>query len=297
MNILVSGATGLIGSAFTKAASGAGYTVIPLARKKSFGAIAWDPAVGTIDAAALEGFDAVVHLAGENIAGGRWNAARKKRILDSRVKGTQLLCNTLAQLQRRPAVLVSASAIGFYGDCGDRVLTENSPAGSDFLGNVCKEWERATEPAAKAGIRVVNLRTGIVLAAEGGALQKMLTPFKIGLGGKIGSGRQYMSWIDIQDEVNVILHCIVRESMRGPVNSVGPAPVTNSEFTDTLGKVLGRPTIFPLPGFVARGLLGEMADALLLSSQRVEPEKLVSEGFNFRHRSLEESLRRILKKR
>jgi uncharacterized protein (TIGR01777 family) len=296
MKILVSGATGLIGTAFVKAATGAGATVTPLTRTKAAGSITWDPAVGTIDAAALEGFDAVVHLAGENIAAGRWSAAQKKRILDSRVQGTQLLSKTLAQLQRRPSVLVSASAIGFYGNAGDRVLTENSPAGSDFLSNVCREWERATEPAAKAGIRVVHLRTGIVLAAEGGALKKMLTPFKLGLGGKIGSGRQYMSWIDIQDHVNVILHCLMRDSARGPVNSVSPAPVTNSEFTDKIGKVLGRPTIFPLPAFVARGLFGEMADALLLSSQRVEPEKLEAEGFNFRYRTLEESLRHVLKK-
>jgi uncharacterized protein (TIGR01777 family) len=296
MKILVSGATGLIGSALVQAATGAGYSVTPLTRKKTPGAITWDPSVGTIDAAALEGFDAIVHLAGENIAAGRWTAAQKKRILDSRVRGTQLLANTLAQLQRRPAVLISASAIGVYGDAGDRVLTESSPVGSDFLATVCREWERATEAASKAGVRVVHLRTGIVLAREGGALKKMLTPYKIGLGGKIGSGRQYMSWIDIQDQVNVILHCLTRDSVRGPVNSVAPSPVTNSEFTDTLGKVLGRPTVIPLPGFVARGLMGEMADALLLSSQRVEPEKLRADGFNFRFRNLEESLRHVLRK-
>jgi uncharacterized protein (TIGR01777 family) len=309
MKILVSGASGLIGSALTKAASSAGHTITPLARKMSGanaspvgrshqerlpGAVHWDPAAGTIDASALEGFDAVVHLAGESIAAARWTAEQKKRILDSRVQGTRLLSNTLAQLQRRPPVLVSASAVGFYGDSGDRVLREDSPPGNDFLANVCREWEQATEPASKAGIRVVHLRSGMVLAKEGGALPKMLLPFKMGVGGKIGPGTQYMSWIDLEDEARVILHCISHDSTRGPVNSVGPSPVTNLEFTKTLGRVLSRPTVFPLPGFMARILLGEMADALLLSSQRVQPAKLNAGGFNFRYQTLESSLRHIL---
>jgi uncharacterized protein (TIGR01777 family) len=296
MKILVSGASGLIGSALAKAASSAGHTVTPLARRRAPNAIHWDPAAGTLDKASIEGFDAVVHLAGESIAAGRWTAEQKKRILDSRVQGTRLLSNTLAQLQRRPSVLVSASAIGFYGDCGDRVLREDSPPGTDFLAKVCREWEQATESAAKAGIRVVHLRSGMVLAKEGGALAKMLLPFKMGVGGRIGSGDQYMSWIDLEDEVRVILHCISNDSTRGPVNSVGPSPVTNLEFTKTLGRVLSRPTVFPLPGFMARIMLGEMADALLLSSQRVEPARLTAEGFDFRHRNLEGSLRRILAK-
>jgi uncharacterized protein (TIGR01777 family) len=295
MKILVSGATGLIGSAFVKIANAAGHSTTALTRKKAPGAIPWDPAVGTLDAAAIEGFDAVVHLAGENIAAGRWTTAQKKRILDSRVQGTRLLSNSLAQLQRRPSVMVSASAVGFYGDCGDRLLREDSPPGNDFLANVCREWEQATEAASKAGIRVVHLRSGVVLAKEGGALAKMLPPFKMGVGGKIGSGRQYMSWIDLEDEAGVILHCISRDSMRGPVNSVGPSPVTNLEFTRTLGRVLSRPTVLPLPAFAARLLLGELADGLLLASQRVEPAKLTAEGFVFRHRNLEETLRRILK--
>ncbi len=294
MRILVSGASGLIGAAFAQAALSAGHAVTPLTRTKSPGSVLWDPSAGALSAAAVEGFEAVVHLAGENIAAGRWTSAQKRRILDSRVLGTQLLSSTLAKLQHRPSVLISASAIGFYGNCGDRVLTEDSPSGSDFLANVCREWERATEPAAKAGIRVVHLRTGIVLAREGGALKKMLLPFRMGVGGKIGSGRQYMSWIDLQDEVDVILHCITDASVHGPVNSVGPSPVTNSEFTAALGRVLGRPTIFPLPAFAARMVLGEMADALLLASQRVEPAKLTAAGFNFRHRNLEDTLRRIL---
>jgi uncharacterized protein (TIGR01777 family) len=294
MKILVSGASGLIGSAFVKLAKTAGHSTTALTRKTTPGAIRWDPAVGTLDAAAVEGFDAVVHLAGENIAAGRWTAAQKKRILDSRVQGTRLLSNTLAQLQRRPAVMVSASAVGYYGDCGDRVLREDSPPGADFLANVCREWEQATEAASKAGIRVVHLRSGVVLAKEGGALAKMLLPFKMGVGGKIGSGRQYMSWIDLEDEAGVILHCISHDSTRGPVNSVGPSAVTNLEFTKTLGRVLSRPTVFPLPAFAARLMLGELADGLLLSSQRVEPAKLTAEGFAFRHRNLEETLRRIL---
>lgn len=297
MKILVSGASGLIGSGVRQAASGKGHTVTPLTRKGTPslpGAIEWNPSKGTLDARALEGFDAVVHLAGESIAAGRWTSAQKQRILESRVLGTRLLSNTLAQLQRPPSVVVSASAVGFYGDCGDRVLREDSPPGNDFLANVCREWERATESASKAGIRVVNLRSGMVLAQEGGALPKMLLPFKLGVGGKIGSGKQFMSWIDLEDEVSVILHCIAHDSIRGPVNSVGPSPVTNLEFTKTLGRVLSRPTLFPLPAPIARLMLGEMADGLLLSSQRAEPAKLTADGFSFRHRNLEESLRKIL---
>jgi uncharacterized protein (TIGR01777 family) len=265
-----------------------------LSRKKIPGSIHWDPSTNTLDAAALEGFDAVVHLAGESIAAGRWTAAQKKRILDSRVQGTRLLANTLAQLQRRPSVMVSASAVGFYGDCGDRILREDSPPGNDFLATVCREWEASTEAATKAGIRVVHLRSGVVLAKEGGALAKMLLPFKMGVGGRIGSGRQYMSWIDLEDEVGVILHCLSHESLRGPVNSVGPSPVTNAEFTKALGRALSRPTIFPLPAFMARVILGEMADALLLSSQRVEPTKIEAAGFRFQHTNLDQTLRRIL---
>jgi len=297
MKILVSGASGLIGSAVRQAASVKGHAVTPLTRKRTPalpGAIEWDPSAGMLNAQVLEGFDAVIHLAGESIAAGRWTAAQKQRILDSRVQGTQLLSNTLAQLQRRPSVMVSASAVGFYGDCGDRVLREDSPPGNDFLANVCREWEQATESASKAGIRVVHLRSGMVLANEGGALPKMLLPFKLGVGGKVGSGKQYMSWIDLEDEVSVILHCISHDSIRGPVNSVGPSPVTNLEFTKALGRVLSRPTLFPLPAPIARLLLGEMADGLLLSSQRAEPAKVTADGFSFSHPNLEDSLRRIL---
>lgn len=256
--------------------------------------VRWDPEAGTLDNAGLEGSDAVVHLAGESIASRRWTAAQKARILNSRVKGTELLASALSKMNRRPSVMISASAVGVYGNRADAKLTEATSPGSDFLANVCREWEHATTAASTAGIRVVHLRTGVVLAKEGGALPKMVTPFRIGLGGKIGSGRQYMSWIDLEDEAQVILHCLQKDSLQGPVNSVGPSPVTNAEFTKTLGRVLSRPSILPLPAPVARLILGEMADGLLLSSQRVEPTKLLSSGYVFRHTNLEETLRRIL---
>jgi uncharacterized protein len=296
MKILISGASGLIGSALARAAIAAGHTVIPLVRKRGTpSSVHWDPEAGTLDPASLEGTDAVVHLAGESIASRRWTKAQKARILDSRVRGTQLLASTLSRMKRTPAVMVSASAIGVYGDCGERILTESSPVGNDFLAGVCREWERATAAASSAGIRVVHLRTGIVLSRDGGALPKMATPFTFGAGGKIGSGRQYMSWIDLEDEAQVILHCLQTESLKGPVNSVGPTPATNSEFTKALGRALSRPSILPLPAFAARLLLGEMADALLLSSQRVEPLKLRSSGYVFRSTNLEDTLRRILR--
>jgi uncharacterized protein len=296
MKILISGSTGLIGSALLRAAASAGYTVIPLVRKRGVdSSVYWDPDAGTIDSAALEGVDCVVHLAGESIASGRWTAARKARILGSRVKGTTLLASALARMNRRPSVLVSGSAIGAYGDCGDRILTEESPMGSDFLAGVCREWENATTPASNAGIRVVHLRTGIVLAKDGGALPKMVLPFKLGVGGRIGSGMQYMSWIDLEDEVQVILHCIKKESIHGPINSTATLPVRNAEFTKVLGRVLSRPTVLSMPAFMARLVLGEMADALLLSSQRIEPAKLVASGYTFRRPNLEDTLRRILR--
>jgi uncharacterized protein len=296
MKILISGASGLIGSALTRAAVEAGHTVVALVRKPGTpSTVHWDPERGTIDTAGLEGSDAIVHLAGESIASRRWTPAQKDRILDSRVKGTELLASAVARMNRRPSVMISSSAIGVYGDCGDVVLTESTPPGSDFLASVCREWERATAAAANAGIRVVQLRTGIVLAKSGGALAKMVTPFKLGVGGRIGSGTQYMSWIDLDDEVQVILHCIQKETLQGAVNSVGPSPVTNAEFTKTLARVLSRPSLFPLPEFAARLILGEMADGLLLASQRVQPTKLLSSGYVFRHTNLEETLRRILR--
>jgi len=295
MKILVTGASGLVGSALVPLLAGGGHEVARLGRSTPGpGDIRWDPDAGVLDAAALEGFDGVIHLAGENIAAGRWNAARKRRIKDSRVRGTRLLAETLAGLERPPRVLVSASAIGFYGDRGDKELSEESPAGTGFLTEVCREWEAATEAAAGKGIRVVHARLGVVLSRDGGALAKMLTPFKLGAGGIVGSGRQYMSWITLEDTVAALAHLLVTETAAGPVNVVAPAPVTNREFTKALGRALRRPTLFPLPAFVARVVFGEMADALLLGSTRVKPASLLDSGYVFRHGSLEEGLRAVL---
>jgi hypothetical protein len=236
----------------------------------------------------------VVHLAGENIASGRWNAARKARIRDSRVEGTALLARTLAELENPPSVLVCASAIGYYGDRGDEVLTEDSIPADDFLGTVCREWEAASAPAAEAGIRVVSLRFGVILARSGGALAKMLTPFKMGAGGKVGSGQQFMSWISLDDAVRTIDHAIATSDLSGPVNAVSPNPVTNAEFTRALGGELRRPTVLPMPAFAARLAFGEMADALLLASARVQPKRLVESGFEFRHPEIAPALRAVL---
>jgi uncharacterized protein (TIGR01777 family) len=243
----------------------------------------------------LEDFDAVVHLAGESIVG-RWTPEKKARILESRAKGTRLLCESLADLRSRPIVLVSASAIGYYGDRGDQVMDEESSAGSLFLSKVAKAWEAATDAARRNGIRVVNLRIGFVLGKAGGGLATMLLPFKLGVGGRVGSGRQYMSWIAIDDVVGAISHAILSDSLRGPVNAVAPNPVTNREFTKTLGRVLWRPTIFPLPAFAARLVMGEMADDLLLASTRVKPSRLLSSGYEFRFPQLEGALRHVLGK-
>ncbi|MDE0214931.1 MAG: TIGR01777 family oxidoreductase, partial [Deltaproteobacteria bacterium] len=258
------------------------------------GDVRWDPEGGLLDAGALEGVDGVVHLAGENIATGRWTAEKKRRIRESRVRGTRLLAETLAGLERSPRVLVSASAIGFYGDRGDEELSETSPAGAGFLPDVCREWEVATEAAQGKDIRVVHARLGVVLSTGGGALAKMLTPFKLGAGGIIGNGRQYMSWITLDDTVAALGHLLATDSVAGPVNVVAPGAVTNHEFTKTLGRVLRRPTLFPMPAFAARLAFGEMADALLLASTRVKPAALLESGYAFRHDSLEEGLRHVI---
>ena len=295
MKILVSGSSGLVGTKLTSLLTAEGHDVTALVRRQAGSAeIRWDPAAGELDASALEGFDGVVHLAGENIAAGRWTAAKKQRIRDSRVDSTRLLCQTLAGLEQRPAVLVNASAIGYYGDRGDQQLAEDSPAGDGFLPDVCQAWEASTQPAADEGIRVVRLRIGVVLSVDGGALQKMLLPFRLGAGGKVGSGGQYWSWISIDDLVGVIHHALMTESLSGAVNAVAPQPVTNLQFTKTLGRVLGRPTIFPMPAFAARLALGEMANDLLLASARVVPAKLNESGYAFRHPDLESALRRVL---
>jgi uncharacterized protein (TIGR01777 family) len=297
MKILVSGSHGLIGSAFVREAERAGDEVVRLVRtaaRVTEGAVPWDTARGRLDPARLEGFDAVVHLAGENIAG-RWTAAKKNRIRESRVLGTRLLCGALAGVTKPPRVVVCASAIGFYGDRGDEILHESSPTGKGFLSQTCREWEAAAGPAIDTGIRVAQLRFGVVLDRGGGALARMLLPFRLGLGGRIGSGHQYMSWVSLDDAAGMIRHAIETESMSGPVNAVAPQPVTNAGFTRTLGKVLRRPTPFPMPAFAARLAFGEMAEALLLASTRVVPTRLQESGYGFLHSDLEAALRHILK--
>jgi uncharacterized protein (TIGR01777 family) len=300
MNILVSGSTGLVGTALIPLLTTSGHEVIRLVRSKSKAPskelIHWDPDANYIDAAGLEGIDAIVHLAGESIASGRWNPAKKARIRDSRVRGTRLLCDTLTHLANPPKTMICASAIGFYGDRGEELLTEASSSGTGFLAEVCRDWEAACEPARKKGLRVVNLRFGVVLSPAGGALEKMLPPFKMGVGGIIGNGRQYMSCIALDDVIGSIAHALVTPALSGPVNVVCPQPVTNREFTKALGIVLGRPTILPLPAFAAKLALGEMADELLLASTRVQPTKLLETGYEFRYPTVESSLRHVLGK-
>jgi len=296
-NILISGASGFVGAHLTKFLLEKGYKVKKLTRAVQGSAgnlVYWNPAKGEIELEALEGLDAVVHLAGENIAG-RWTEKKKAKIESSRVQGTKFLSESLVKLNKKPEVLIAASAIGYYGNSGDEILTEESAKGSGFLADVGVKWEQATQPAAEAGIRVCNVRIGLVLGRDGGALEKMLFPFKLGLGGKIGDGNQYWSWIAIDDLVGIIYYLLSSQDLKGPVNAVAPYPVTNSEFTFALGKVLNRPTILPLPGFVARGLLGEMAGATMLSSARVIPWKLLDSGYKFKYPKLEQALNSILK--
>ena len=295
--ILITGASGLIGSALVTTLESAGHQVIRAVRREVRDAakeLHWDPAGGELDPSVLAGVDAVVHLAGANIAGKRWSAAYKKILLDSRVAGTSLLSEAIAQADPKPKVLACASAIGIYGDRGDELLDETSPQGENFLPEVCMQWERACQPARDAGIRVANLRFGVVLSPAGGALAQMLTPFKLGTGGILGSGNQYFSWISLDDAVDAIQHVLQHDQLSGPVNLVAPSPVTNREFTKTLGKVLSRPTILPMPAFAARLLFGELADALLLASARVSPKALTESGYNFRHAELEPALRHLL---
>jgi uncharacterized protein len=295
LDVLVSGATGLLGSALVPALRNEGHGVRRLTRTggASEDTVRWDPSAGTIDVTGLEGIDAVVHLAGENIVR-RWTDAKKARIRDSRVRGTGLLAEMLAGLSTPPGVMVSASATGYYGDRGNELLTEESAPGNNFLAGVCQEWEAAASVAREAGIRVVHPRFGIVLSPEGGALGTTLPIFKLAGGGRIGSGGQYWAWITIDDVVGAILHVLNTESISGPVNVTVPDPPTNAEYTKTLGHVLGRPTVFPLPAPVARLALGQVADELLLASQRIEPVMLKESGYSYRYPELEGALRHLL---
>ncbi|MBP90825.1 MAG: TIGR01777 family protein [Planctomycetaceae bacterium] len=296
MKIAVSGSRGLVGSALLPLLERASHEVHRLVRGIPAGDdIGWDLKTGEIEHEKLAGLDAVVHLAGEGIAEGRWTAAKKARIRDSRVNGTRLVCEGLAKLERKPSVLVCASAIGYYGDRGDEKCDESAPPGVGFLPDVCTAWEDATLPAVHAGIRVVNLRIGVVLSTRGGALSKMLLHFKLGLGGIVGDGKQYWSWISLDDVVQATVHCIDADGIRGPVNGVAPNAVTNREFTKTLGRVLRRPTLFPMPAFAARLALGETADALLLCSAHVVPHVLQESGFQFQHEDLESALMQLLR--
>jgi len=297
MRVLVSGSHGLVGAALIDYLEGLGHEVGRLVRRRSGHSeqeVLWQPTEGEIECEALEAYDAVVHLAGENIAEGRWTEDKKTRIRESRVQGTTLLAQTLAQLENPPRVLVCASAIGYYGSRGDETLDESSAPGTGFLADVCKAWEAACEPARTAGIRVVNLRIGVVLSGEGGALTKMLLPFKLGLGGPLGDGSMYMSWITLDDLVRAIQHAIETPELEGPVNALAPEPVTNRTFTKTLGRVLRRPTILPVPSFALKAAAGEMANEMLLVSVRAVPNKLTSTGFEFRHPDLEQALRHCL---
>jgi hypothetical protein len=298
MKILISGSHGLVGTALMKSLEPEGHEVFRLVRyaPSSDAEIEWSPDRYSIALARIEGFDAVVNLAGESIAEGRWTEDKKQRIRESRVKGTKLLGDALANLTNSPKTFICASAIGYYGNRGDEILTETSAPGDDFLAKVCVEWEKATALAKEKGIRVLNTRFGVILDAHGGALAKMLPPFRAGLGGKIGSGKQWMSWIALDDVVGALKFALTNEGLSGPVNFVAPNPVTNAEFTNTLGKVLSRPTLFPIPAFGVRLLFGEMGEALLLAGQRVAPKRLMTEGYQFQYSQLDEALRHVLAK-
>lgn len=292
--ILVTGVSGPIGTALLPSLKARGYEVSRMVRRTPTGAdqIPWNP-LQPIAPETVSGFDAVIHLAGESIVG-RWTKTKKIKIRESRVAGTTALAEALARAGTKPQVFVCSSAIGYYGDRGSEVLHEKSGPGIGFLPDVCREWEAATQAAARAGIRTVQIRTGVVLSPKGGALGKMLPPFKMGVGGRIGDGRQWMSWIDVQDLVGAIHHILKSDLLQGPVNMVAPKPVTNAEFTKTLGSVLSRPVILPVPAFAVKLAFGEMGESVLLGSQRVEPAQLVMSGYPFRFKSLQTSLENIL---
>lgn len=296
LRIGITGSSGLVGTALREHLIAQEQEFVCLVRrqpKEELGEIFWSPESGKIDASGLEGVDAVVHLAGENIFG-RWTTTKKEKIRESRRRGTELLSRTLSELVKKPSVFLCVSGVHYYGDTGDRLIDESSPADDGFLSEVCRIWEDATDAASQAGIRTVRLRLGMVLSSRGGALKIMRTPFRLGLGGRLGSGRQYMSWIHIEDLIRVMEFAIRNEQVCGPVNAVAPLRVTNHEFTKTLGRVLHRPTFFCVPGFAAKLALGQMAEELLLSGRRVVPKKLEECGFEFRYPELSQALRREL---
>jgi hypothetical protein len=294
MKILISGSSGLIGSTAATALKSDGHNVVHLVRPgkpPNPGDVQWDPMRATVDVAALEGVEVVIHLSGAGIADGRWTEERKRLLRSSRIDTTRVLVDSLSRLKQKPRVLIVASAIGYYGNRGDEILTESSTTGTDFLALVCRDWEAEASRAAARGIRTVMLRTGVVLSGKGGALPKMLTPFKLGVGGRLGSGQQWMSWIAIEDVVGIIRNAIANEQVSGPVNVVAPNPVRNEEFTRLLAAMLHRPAIFPAPAFMLRLAMGEMADAVLLGSDRVKPERMLAAGYKFRFEILEPALR------
>ncbi len=298
MKILVTGSSGLVGSSLVPYLTGAGHFVARLVRHnpvRERGDILWEPVSAKIERAKLEGFDAVIHLAGENLLG-LWTSGRKQRLIASRVQATEFLSESLAALQQRPKILLSASAIGYYGSRGDQWLNEQTPAGTGFVAELCQDWERATAIAERAGLRVVNMRFGLVLSRRGGLLAQMLPLFRTGLGGPLGLGRQYMSWITMDDLLGVVQHLLSRDNLRGPINVVAPDPVTNRDFTRTLGRVLRRPALLPVPSPLLRLLPGGMADQTMLASQRVEPGELRQSGYKFVFPELEDALRHLTEK-
>ncbi len=299
MRVAITGSSGLVGTALVHALGANGHQILRLVRRppRADDEVRWDPDHREIEPAALEGVDAVVNLAGENLAGGRWTARKKARLYASRIGPTRFLVETLAGLERKPAVLVSASAIGYYGHRGAEWLDETSPPADDFLGRLTADWEKAAEAASRMGVRVVRLRTGMVLSAEGGALGRMLPFFRVGLGGPLGAGSQHVSWIAIEDLTGIILRALDDRTLSGPVNAVAPGPVTNVELAQTLGRVLRRPAILPAPAFALRLLFGELADAALLASIRVRPARLLAAGYVFRLPGLEAALQHVLARR
>ncbi|MBS1903666.1 MAG: TIGR01777 family oxidoreductase [Bacteroidetes bacterium] len=293
MRILISGSTGFLGNALVELLQQGGHTVVRLVRDSHHAGLLWDPYARSIDRSRLHGFDAVINLSGESISG-RWTASKKREILRSRIETGNFLVELISEMKQKPSVYLSASAIGYYGDRSDEVLTESSAPGSDFLADVCKQWEAVSKPLETQGLRVIRMRTGLVLSPKGGALQQLLLPFKLGAGGPVGSGRQWWSWIDFDDQIRAYEFALTNEKISGAVNGTAPNPVTNKEFVKALGKALSRPSFMPLPSFAVKLLLGEMGEGLLLGSQRVEPKALVNSGFEFGQTEIEKCFRKLL---